>query len=520
MDIRIYFLTAGFLFMALITLGFGLFVWLKNRRALLNILWGLFSFVLFIWSLSFAVAINMTNEKIAYYVWFFNLANIFNALLFSHIALRMTMQTKEKKRTLIGLYLIGLIIFFACLFWPHNFLPRIIPKMYFKYYLDAGPLYYLIVVFFICAISYAFYQLIKTVRQTKDEITRNRLKYIIIGAAIGYITACPAFLLVFNIKFDPITAMFVGFSYLVLTYAIIKHHLLDINVVIKKTLIYSVIIALIAGLMVAVSFLGNWFMTRIPGFQFWIIPLMAGVTAFIIGGLFWKKSREADKLKYEFIRVAAHKLRTPLTHIKWAIEGFSEKAKTDEEKKLIHQINSSNEQLIKLANALLNASQVEYKDLYKLSPVSLEEIGREILLSFQVQTDAKKIEIIFNVDKNLPKINTDEEKIGAVIQTLLGNAIMYTPNGGEIQISIEEQKNNLVFSIKDNGIGIIKEEQPYIFSRFFRSHRAESIQTEGLGLGLFLVKNIVERLGGKIWFDSKGENKGAQFWFSLPLETL
>jgi hypothetical protein len=314
--------------------------------------------------------------------------------------------------------------------------------------------------------------------------------------------------------------MFIGSYNIIFAYAIIKHHLLDINVVIKKTLIYSIIIALTSGAMMAVSFLSNWFMTHIPGSQIWMIPLISGITAFIIGNLFWKKSKEADKLKYEFIRVAAHKLRTPITHVKWATEGLLEMAKTEKERNLVSQINNHNEQLLKLADILLNISQEEYKNSYKLSPVNLEEISREILANFQTHIDAKGLRIIFNTDKNLAKINTDEEKIGAVIQTLLENAIMYTPNGGEIQISIEEQKDNLVFSIKDSGIGILEEEQPYIFSKFFRSHRAESIHTEGLGLGLFLIKNIVEKLDGKIWFESEGENRGARFCFSLPLKTL
>ena len=305
-----------------------------------------------------------------------------------------------------------------------------------------------------------------------------------------------------------------------LTYAIVKHQLLDIKIIIRKGSIYSVIIALIAGLIIAVSFLSNWFMQNIPGFQFWMVPLIAGVAAFIIGNLFWRKFKEADNLKYEFIRVAAHQIRTPITHIKWAAEELLEIAKTEKERKLVSQINNHNEQLLKLADILLNTSQVEYKNSYKISSVSLEEVSRGVLANFQTQIDAKELRIIFNVDKNLPKINTDEEKIGAVVQTLLGNAIMYTPKGGEIQIFIEKQKDNLVFSVKDNGIGILKEEQSYIFSRFFRSHQAESIHTEGLGLGLFLVKNIIARLGGKIEFESEGKDKGARFWFNLPLKTL
>ncbi len=520
MDIRFLILVIGYIFVAITSLGLAVFLLLKNRKSILNITFSLVSFSVGLWALCWTIALFLKDADIAKLLFGYGiLAGAFVSMFFFHFTFVFLKKHGEKKGSIIINYSIGLLIFLLGLIFFNHFI-GIKPAMYLRYYPVAGPLHVPYVIFLFSSAIYAFYYLIKELRISRSDIERNRIKYVLIAFLVGYASVVFCMPLAYGIKIDVLPSILVGLYPIITAYAVAKYQLMDIRVVLKRTFIYSVIIAIIAGLMVAVSFLSNWFMTHIPGFQFWMAPLMTGITAFIIGNLFWEKSKEADKLKYEFIRVAAHKLRTPLTHIKWGIEGFSEKAKTDEEKKLIHQINSSNEQLIKLANALLNASQVEYKDLYKLSPVSLEEICREILLSFQIQTDAKKIKIIFNADKNLPKINTDEEKIGAVIQTLLGNAIMYTPNGGEIQISIEEQKNNLVFSVKDSGIGIIKEEQPYIFSRFFRSHRAESIQTEGLGLGLFLVKNIVERLGGKIWFDSEGENKGARFWFSLPLETL
>jgi hypothetical protein len=430
----------GYTISVLFMFGLGVYVWLKNKKSEMNIVWGLMSFFLSIVFLSVVIAINSQSEKFAYYVWSLNLANIFFIASFCHVIFCIIGEAKKKRKIIISVYLIGAIIFLACLLFPYKFLPRVIPKMYFNYYLDGGILYVLMLLFFAVIALYGFYNLRKALLVAQDKKTKNRIKYFILGSALGFATGCFGFPLVFNIKIDPFPSMFVGSYNIIIAYAIIKHHLLDINVVIKKTLIYSVVIAVISGLIVAVSFLSNWFAQNIPGFQFWMVPLMAGVVTFIIGNLFWEKSKEADKLKYEFIRVAAHKLRTPITHVKWATEGLLEIAKTEEEKNLIRQINSSNEQLIKLANALLNTSQAEYKDLYKISPVNLEEISRKILANFQIQIDAKELKIIFNAGKNLPKINSDEEKIGAVIQTLLANAIMYTPKEGEIQIFIEKQK--------------------------------------------------------------------------------
>ena len=133
------------------------------------------------------------------------------------------------------------------------------------------------------------------------------------------------------------------------------------------------------------------------------------------------------------------------------------------------------------------------------------------------QIKLKDIKIVSNFKKNLAKVNVDKERINSVIQILLENAIIYSIKAGEIKISLGEDKNNLVFSVKDNGVGIPKKDQPYIFFKFFRADNVKTVETEGSGLGLVLAKNIIERHGGKIGFESKGENKGTKFWFSLPL---
>lgn len=306
-----------------------------------------------------------------------------------------------------------------------------------------------------------------------------------------------------------------------IAYAIVKHQLMDIRVVIKKAFIYSVVVGVISGGVMGISFLNSWFIKNIPGFQFWTVPLIVAIVSFLIGNLFWRKSKEADKLKYEFITIAAHKLRTPLTKIKWAAKELSEEIKIGENKNLISQIMRSNEQLIELTDILLNTSKTEEekynKYMYELTPVSLEELTKDILLDVEDQIKLKDIKIVSNFKKNLAKVNVDKERINSVIQILLENAVIYSIKGGEIKISLGKDKENLIFSVKDNGIGIPKKDQPYIFFKFFRADNVKTVETEGSGLGLVLAKNIIERHGGKIGFESKGENKGTKFWFSLPL---
>ncbi|HHE76682.1 MAG TPA: ATP-binding protein, partial [Candidatus Parcubacteria bacterium] len=120
--------------------------------------------------------------------------------------------------------------------------------------------------------------------------------------------------------------------------------------------------------------------------------------------------------------------------------------------------------------------------------------------------------------KSLPKVFTDASLLKLVIENLIDNAIHYTRKGGEVSVNIERKNGrNIIFKIKDDGIGISEEEKKYIFKKFFRAENALRKRTRGNGLGLYICKSIIEKLGGKIWFDSK-LNKGTTFYFTLPIK--
>ena len=118
--------------------------------------------------------------------------------------------------------------------------------------------------------------------------------------------------------------------------------------------------------------------------------------------------------------------------------------------------------------------------------------------------------------KLLPKVKVDREKMGVVIQNLLENAVKYTPEKGDIKITIESDKKNVIFKIKDSGVGIPKNQQDRIFTKFFRAENVTRMETDGTGLGLYTTKNIVQAHKGEIWFESE-ENKGTAFYFTLPI---
>ncbi|MDA2922837.1 ATP-binding protein [Patescibacteria group bacterium AH-259-L07] len=230
------------------------------------------------------------------------------------------------------------------------------------------------------------------------------------------------------------------------------------------------------------------------------------------------KEREMDRIKSEFVSLASHQLRTPVTIIKWGTETLLkglEKKLTKKEMEQLQRIYRGSSRMIELVNDLLNVSRLESKRLvFKTEEVQFEELIDKVIEEYQPYLEKKKAKLSYKKpDTLLPKVTIDPEKIRQVIIILLDNAIKYSPEGSEIKLKIEQHDHEIVYSTADSGVGIPKKQEEKIFSRFFRAENVS--QKPGTGLGLYLAKGLIEASGGKIWFDSV-EGKGTTFFFTLP----
>lgn len=233
------------------------------------------------------------------------------------------------------------------------------------------------------------------------------------------------------------------------------------------------------------------------------------------------REKEIDRIKSNFLTIMGHKLRTPLSEIKWAIEGIAgDKRKLSaNQEEFLERCRKSTKGLVSQVDNLLYVSEIE-KGLfkYKLRFEPLEDlIAQSIQDSSQFAKD-KKVSLKYQEPSSpLPEISIDKEKISVVLHNLIDNAIRYSSKGSEVTIKLSKEGECLVFSIKDTGIGISKSEQRRVFTKFLRGKKAMKIYTEGTGLSLFVVKNIIEKHNGSVWFESK-EEKGATFYFKLPIQ--
>ncbi len=227
-----------------------------------------------------------------------------------------------------------------------------------------------------------------------------------------------------------------------------------------------------------------------------------------------------NKMKSEFISVASHQLRTPLSAMKWEIELFLSK----NEKKLnkgqlseVENMNALTKKMIHLVGDLLNVAKIDqHRLIVRKQGFNFVKLVQEIFKELSPLARARQIEISLQSKEKRLMAFADPEKIKMVVENLISNAIKYTTSGGKIEIKLIKKNQNLIFEIKDNGVGIPEEQIDQVFSKFFRSDNAVRYQTEGTGLGLYITKNIVEQSGGEIWFQSI-ENIGSLFSFSLPL---
>lgn len=232
------------------------------------------------------------------------------------------------------------------------------------------------------------------------------------------------------------------------------------------------------------------------------------------------REKKIEAMKTEFVSLAAHQLRTPLSAIKWTVLMFLEGDLgkiTAEQRSFLERTYISNERMISLINDLLNVARIEEgKYLYNLAVTDIAPMLEAEISSYKEESRKRGVKIIFEKPKDkLPKVMVEVEKIKLVIRNLVDNAIKYTNTGGSVNIFARTVGRKIEVSIKDTGIGIPEDEQNRVFGKFFRGFKPIRMETVGSGLGLFLAKNIIEAHGGKIWFDSK-EGEGTTFYFTLP----
>lgn len=504
---------------AALDLGLGIFVFSRGWRKRTHILYLLTTLTFVAYCILYLLTVNEPNPYLSYWYSSHTIIILLTVCFNAHLAFAMFNKEREQKKPLQIMY--GAAAVLLVFFYFNNFSYHTIPsaKDYFKNFMVPGQFYWLFMLFFFVVVLY-FFSVLAFTYSKSTPADKNRLKYFFVAFGWAYIMSIPIFLNIYNIQFiDMIYTSLVGLYAVPLAYGVFKYDLININIAARNAIMYAFYTVFVGVAIVAVNVFNNYLSHEYVDFPMWLLPMLSGVFVVLVGWIVWQQIREADLLKYEFINNISHKFRTPLTHIRWLAEDLRDTTDQAERDKAVEQIQFASMRLFELTNIVIDASQSTNDIyLYHFTPVSVQEVIQEIDKAHIDQVEHKKLQVTIDIGPDVPKVKADKTRLQFALQILFENAIIYTLEGGLLSIKLRQIGGEVILSFRDNGIGISETDLPHVFSKFYRSQEARHTDTEGMGIGLYMAKNIIEKHNGRIWAESRGEGQGTTFSIALPIE--
>ena len=508
-------------------------VMLVRASSKLHYIWGIFCLTVLLWGIgAYRIGI-ATDQANAVYWWkFAYIGVIFIPIMFAHFVY--VFLNRRINLVILPLYALGVFYLYSNLF-GNNFINSAHLMFGKIYFLTPTPLYNSFFALFLFLVIYSHIILFKEYKIAQG-LRKQQIQYFFVGSFLGFFGGSFSFLPEYQINIYPFMNLTVSFYPIIMGIAILRYKLMNINIITTQLLIASL------WVFISVRALISEF-----GSNEQLINILLLFITVIVGILLYKsvlreiESREEierlardlertnielkrlDEAKSEFISIASHQLRTPLSIIKGYIsmirEGSYGKV-SPEIGTTMNKVYLSNERLIKLVNDLLDLSRMESGRMkYEFAEMDLRALVDSIVDEFQLPAKDKGIRILWIPSRvgSLPKIFGDAWKLRQVIFNLIDNSLKYT-NAGDIEIKLEKEDDSLKLSVKDSGIGMSRETAVSVFHKFVRGGKdASRANAGGTGLGLYIAKRIVDDHKGEIWAESKGEGKGSTFFVTLPI---
>lgn len=443
----------------------------------------------------------------------------------------------SNRYVLFLIYFTGVIFAYLALFTGQ--IIHGITLLFLGYKADYGSAYPFFGLFFVGTMGFALWLILHKYYASPPEL-KPQIRFILVGTMIAVVGATITNLLIpiftgvsFYSRYGPLALL----PFVVLTtYAIIRHNLLNIKVIATE-LLASVLIFIIFIKFLLSQGVGDFIINAV------ILSAVSVIGIFLIKAVYKEvhnrekiaelarqlterntELKKLDNAKSEFISIASHQLRTPLTIIRGYLSMLLENSFGKLDKnfvKPLRQSMASTEELINLVNDLLDLSRIEAGRLqYDFQPIVLGELVKKAVLSFEESAKSKHLGLNFaDATGASGRIFGDFYKLYEAISNLIDNAIKYSQKGiitvklEEVETSDRERKIRL--SVRDTGMGIRQEDINRLFTKFWRSEEAQKTQSGGMGIGLYLVKRIVEDHKGRVWVESEGSGLGSTFFVEL-----
>jgi signal transduction histidine kinase len=503
-------------------------VFFSSHRGEERISWMLLNLSTAVWSFGYfgMITLNSKGEAILSNL-ILHYGAILIPLFYLYFVLHLTKTFKKYKKILLLFSLPA--IFFLLINKSTVFVLDVIPKGPFSFAPDAGPLYIYFTIYFFATVIVALTILYRQIKYT-EKLESKRLTYVFLSSLAGFSGGGSVFFLTFNIQIPPYLISLFAFYPILITYAISKHKLFDMKVVSTEILTGIVWIILLFR-----TVLSNNIEEQILNGVIFALIVLAGI--FLVRSVRKEvearekleiltkqlesandKLTELDRLKTEFLSLASHQFRSPLTAMKGyaslILEG-SYGSVNPSVKDAVNKIFISANNLAQVVQDFLDVSRIEQgKMKYEMERVDLKDLINEVIDSLRPNIEEAGLEISLDAPLNDYFVNVDKGKFNQVFINTIDNAQKYTKKGS-ITIFLSKDDGNILAEVRDTGLGIVKEEIPKLFDKFVRSKGADEVNVKGTGLGLYIVKKIIEAHEGKIWVESEGVGKGSSFFVEL-----
>jgi hypothetical protein len=328
------------------------FLLFNGYRKAINITLVLTSLAVIVFVLSHVIGVSVEDHELSRMIFMANISVIFISVFNYHCVIVVLKKFRDRHWLIYIIYTLGIGLALFYVLFPDLYLKTSVPKMYFPNYYVPGSLDWIGKILFQIFVPMLFiYELLSAFRVETDEKERKRIKYLTIAIVLGWTFGQISTLLVYNIPVDPMYGIYFPILFCIpFTYAVLNHDLLDIRIVAKRAFYYGILVAICAVILIFMNFLNKWVEEIVPGIPIWVVPIISSVFAVAVGIAVWRKVREADTLKYNFINKTMHELRTPLTHIKLASENLEQTRLDEKQKSSLTYIEEANEKLIKLTD--------------------------------------------------------------------------------------------------------------------------------------------------------------------------
>ena len=523
----------------------GFLVWQNDKKNITNRSFGIFIFSVILWTIVLYVS-DLSSQ--APNALFWNKLTLVLGILFATTFAYFCLIFIRKEgfsivlRTPFSLIILGFIIFLILVTLFTNLIVKKIEFYEWGTNIVTGNLYLLVAIDYLGSAAVGIGSLISKYRKSSG-VEKKQVQFLLLGfllSAVGILATNVILPLITGTNpFARYGPYFITFFIVFTTYAITRHHLLGIRVVLTEILVGAIGLVLLVQAIIAETL--AW---KIFGF---ILLILFGILGYLlikttldeirrrqeieklseqikIANIRLESALKAleklDKAKTEFLSIASHQLRTPLTAIKGYLSMIQEGIYgrfSEEFNEILNKIYLSNTRLIDLVNSLLDISRIEMGRMeFKFEEIQIGKIIESIIEELSIQAKQKNLYLKFEKPKRpLPKIRADESKIRQVILNLIDNAIRYTEKGG-VTIKVKNLISAIQISVRDTGIGLTPKEVESLFGMYARG-KGMSIFPEGAGLGLYVARKLLEAHLGRIWAESAGKNKGSTFYVDLPV---